>query len=424
MKNRILLFLLIVSLLFLTVSCAKTEEKSPEITDSPELTNENAPESAEPETTPEPETTADPATLSSSVRLLNAVTELPSPEMTTDVDLRKIVVDYMKAMSEVVWVSEKDIDYSSNGDKTLIYKAGETYMGMPYNNNKNALEPFTDQIIDGVFKTEATGWDNMIGNSCSTSILHAWQLVSPTCKYSYTVDMNPTSKMGVVAIGEIDWSQFDNKSTTTSVLKMNSDEVIYEAYAKMLPGDAFMRHRENGGHAMMVTEVPVVVRNEKGEIDPEQSYVTSLEQNNYLRADREHPSSWGYIVLSFADYKKKEYLPVTVAELQSGTVEKPAFAVTEQPDLNLLTRTGLFFNGKVTGNAWLYTAKVELHRDNENGEVLLSNTTHPYQKFFSLSTIVSAINLKELPAGTYVLTVDAGTFLGSERVYSLEITRS
>ncbi len=314
------------------------------------------------------------------------------------VDLRAVAVEYMRAMAKVEWTAGPRIDYSFN-NKTLIYEPGQKYVGMIYNNCRNVLENFEEALDEnGVYKLEDTGWNTAPGNSCATSIKHAWQLISPTVEYQYSVDMMPPyPETGVKAVGGIDWSRYDGKNTTNSVLNENPMQTVLEAYAAALPGDAFMRYLDTGGHALMVTLPATVVRTEDGSIDPEQSFAYLTDQNCVINHFRDLPSSWKVDrQVSFAKCYADGWLPVTVQELIDGKAPAPEFSLSKQ-----IFDPGKGFCGRIRSNYALMNVLLTL-----NGtEYLL----HPYTKAFRLSAFGKLVTPKK--GDRIVLTAEVG--LGS-----------
>ncbi len=333
-------------------------------------------------------------------------------------DLRQMAVQYMYDMANVKWTATVLIDYSSKARESLVYKPGETYLGMIYNNCKTGLESFKSVLdADSKYTSELSNWFEAPGNSCSTSIDHAWQTVSPTVNYGYTVDMMPFyPKSGVVGIGSIDWSGYNEKSTATSVFKTNDKDTILEAYALMKPGDALMRHLEDGGHALMVTKEPKIFRNNQGIIMPERSFLYLTDQNNLLNGKREFKSSWTVDAeTSFADVYKETYLPVTVAELRDGKTEEPTFKVANKPTKKGLEGAGTI-RGDITSNYNIRTFEIAIRKDSADGEAALFVSSNPYAKEVSLKDFADKLSVKDLPAGNYVLTADVTIGFGTERL--------
>lgn len=350
-------------------------------------------------------------------------TEATEPEklfITSDeVDLRQMVVDYMYAMANIQWTAGVTLDYSSYSS-SLVYESGKTYLGMVYNNNRNGLEAFLDLMDENNQHTGTiTGWSSAVGNSCATSIEHAWQLVSPTVEYEYSIDMMPYyENTGVVPVGDIDWSVYDGKNTNT-IIQGNERSVILEAYALAMPGDAMVRYLNNGGHALMVTKEPTIVRNEDGSINMVNSYMYLTDQNNRLHNRREYPSSWEVDkAVSFSQALMEGYLPVTVAELRDGMAPVPTFQVNNVPTAADLA------NGTVTGsvkcNYCLNTVRMELR---SGDAVVASAQAHPYERNFGFKDLGKKLNITELPSGEYTLVIVAEVGLATETLYETTFTK-
>lgn len=322
-----------------------------------------------------------------------------------EVDLRQMVVDYMYAMASVEWTAGPLLDYSGYGAGNLIYEPGNTYLGMVYNNTATGLEMFLS-VLDGNGQYTSTeiNWNTAPGNSCATSIEHAWQQISPTVEYGYSADMMPCFRYsGVVAIGNIDWSVYDRTHTQTAI-QGNKREDILEAYALTLPGDALVRHLgDAGGHALMITKTPTVVRNSDGSINPDESYMYLTEQNNYLNNSRGYPSSWSLdMPVSFSDALNGYYLPVTVAELRDGVTEAPWFEVTGGPAAETLASGTL--TGSVESNYCMNTVRIEIMC----GESMVAcATAYPYTRSFSFGQLSDPLNIADLPTGEYTMIITA-----------------
>ena len=354
-----------------------------------------------------------------------APTEAPTEEPTEepfgkDMDLRGIVVDYMKRMASVEWTASTLIDYSSNS-KSLVYKPGQKYLGMVYNNNATGLEKFLSILDENAVSTETnTSWNESPGNSCATSIRHAYQQVSADVEYGYSFDMLPFyENTGIIAIGNIDWSQYNGTNTLTTVFAVNDRDDLLEAYALMKPGDSLVRYIDTGGHAQMITKDPFIVRTKEGKIDPENSYLYISEQNNLLNNTREYPSSWKWdYPVSFATAQNGSYLPVTIEALVTGVTKKPEFETSSVPTAEDLA--GGTIKGNVKCNYCMNEVKIEVLKD---GEPVISYVTYPYARSFGLKTIRNEIGLKELEAGSYTFVVTAAIGFGTEKLMEIAFTK-
>ena len=337
-----------------------------------------------------------------------------------EADLRQMAVDYMYAMANIKWTAGIRLDYSSYASKSLIYEPGQTYLGMVYNNNQNGFEAFLD-VLDENNNHIGTqsGWGTAPGNSCATSIRHAWQQISPTTNYEYSADMLPCfPETGVLALGNIDWSGYSDNNTDTIVQKHDA-QVIFQAYALTLPGDALVRFLGTGGHALMVTKNPTVVYNADGTIDMDKSYVYLTDQNNRLHTRREYPSSWEVDrAVTFASALADGYLPVTNAELQSGTTPTPTFELTLKPTVSAVQNGTV--KGTVKSNHYINTVRMEVY---SGDTVVASAQTHPYLKTCGFSSLGKQLKISELPAGKYKLVITAEVAFGSQTLVVMEFVR-
>ncbi len=334
-----------------------------------------------------------------------------------EIDLRQKVVDYMKEMASIEWTAGFTIDYSTQGNANLIYKQGEKYLGMVYNNNQTGLEQFYDILgEDMIYDGTKASWNESPGNSCATSIRHAWQQISPTVNFSYSADMLPWyEESGVVAIGNLDWSHYDGSNTLISVFNQNSREVLWEAYALMLPGDALVRYIDTGGHAQMITKAPAVVRDKDGNIDPENSYLYFTEQNNLLNTMRDYPSSWKVdYPISFAAVSAGSYLPVSCRELLEGRTEAPAYALS-----GFAVKDGAL-KGTLKCNYCMNVITVTVTKD---GAEVASAQVIPYSRTANLKTLNGDLKLEELGSGEYELTVTVATGIETKAIQTLTFTK-
>ncbi|MBQ8185207.1 MAG: hypothetical protein IJ036_05420 [Lachnospiraceae bacterium] len=342
-----------------------------------------------------------------------------------EVNLRELVVQYMYDMANVKWTSTQLMDYSDDcGSSSLVYQPGQTYLGQPYSAGHNGFEVFEDSLdADGNYINEDISWYGP-GNACSSSVKHAWKQVSPNVDYTTAVTMMPYyENTGIVPVGDIDWSLYDGMNTINSLIALTPEQDLWEAYAQVLPGDAFIRYLNTGGHALMVTLEPVVTRNADGTINPFQSYVYLTDQNSLLRRGREYPSSWAVDVkYNFLQMRKDGYLPVTIPELQEGKTERPWFELTDAPTAQALESESTL-TGTVTSNYWLVSVKAEVRKDSVDGEVAASGVVHPYTKSFALADLTEELALDQLPAGEYCLVIDGEVGLAQETLLELNFTK-
>ncbi len=357
------------------------------------------------------------------------VLSVGAPDVTelTSVDLRAAAVAYMQKMANVVWTAGQKMDFSEIAPG-LIFEEGSTYLGLPYNGNRSGRpEEFYAALENGVYSKSRTP-ANTPGNTCSTSILTAWQVVGPRVDYAYTIDMMPfVRENGVVPVGDVPWENYDGAAgaagdTRASVLLALPEARIYEAYALSKPGDAFMRQIGNSGHAMMVTGETVTARDKNGAIDPLNSYVILTEQNTLIRFDREYPSTWGYDFKAlFSDLYREGYLPVTTPELRDNKTETPVFYMDAAPDLSGIEKGEMI--AALESNFCVYEVNVELFGVGPRTGLIASRVVYPHARRVPLAGQIAKLGVADLPAGSYILRVTASTPLAEGEALRVAFTK-
>ncbi len=229
-------------------------------------------------------------------------------------ELRKAAVAYMKEMSEVKWTPEEDVDLTCI-TKKLFYKKGETYYGIIYNTNDGVgLETFNEYLHDGVYKGPYTK-PEIPGNHCTSCLLVTWRKLGDKNTACYTANMMPQCGTGILPLGDYIWKQED--TTTIEMVDRTDENTIYEAYALMQEGDAVLYCFGRSGHARMVKEVNII-RNEDGKINPEESYIITIEQTNSFDPQRTDINTTWYVdhKYTFAKLYERKYVPITVPIFQ------------------------------------------------------------------------------------------------------------
>ena len=339
-----------------------------------------------------------------------------------EVDLRDVVVQYMYEMANIEWTAGPEINYTAEGFGKLVYEPGKKYYGMVYNNNSNGLENFQKVLDDtNTYIGEDTSWHHSPGNSCATSIKHAWWIVSPTVEYGYSADLMPYyTNTNVAEVGNIAWNTYNGSNTTKSVLKNTPKEDIMEAYALTKPGDAMDRYLDDYGHALMVTKETLVVRDSSGKVLPAKSYLYLTDQNNKLNDTRKYPSSWTVDnPVSFVQAYMEGYLPVTAPELRDGKTPVPDIEFTDGPteqDLEMST-----LNGVITSNYRIFAVRAEITKGKQ---VVASASYHPYEREVNLDAVSSELKMWELPEGKYTLTVEVEAGLGKETILQMKYKKA
>ncbi len=313
--------------------------------------------------------------------------------------LRQRVVDEMNAMGTIEWQLHNDLPHTCvcsldacNG----TYNNTAIYRGLPYNHKGGSLarmKYILDEdgyVKDWVYELDSyDGFDLYIGNDCSTALAHAWWTVSNStdfmrCTYELpqmTTYPNVATGMqdsGVLKVGEYNSDfELNSKRWTIQFIEENDEQTIYEAYACLRKGDAYVYMVEAGGHTRMAVADAVVVRDQQGLIDPKYSYVLSTEQgySNRIQADAEGNTTGKEIIsnwrvnykYTFANLYFDTAIPVTCEELVTGEMEPSTCEMQ-----GAVEGYAGMYNGTVKANYFLDS--VDLEVKNSKGETVFFHT--------------------------------------------------
>ena len=260
----------------------------------------------------------------------NATSLLSTAEQT----MRETVIQNMYEQGTVKWTTSETVYYTKNDSSETIhsnaYVAGRTYTGIPYNHGAGSMERFLSQMqtqkdssdryvtktglenanYDNTGSvTTNTGFAQYMGTDCSSAISWAWAAVSSgrceqdyggvflhTCRYMVPNAYNQRN-YGIQAAGGYQLPVSDTEAfpdgkdvrNTREIVTLNGAQAMAEAYAKVHRGDALVFNTtkeedfsNDEGHARLLAEDPVIIRNADGIIDLNKSYVITHEQGDGL----------------------------------------------------------------------------------------------------------------------------------------------
>ena len=358
---------------------------------------------------------------------------------------RSKVVKYMESMRDIKWTPEETfIIYNEGGNGSTrmfgIFYKGTEYNGIPYiNYNMTQTESFIDMMkgsytpIDDPnisIKTnsdwskltaaqKAVGLENansFPGNDCVGALIMAWNSVltnRPEIKeMRYTSSVIPGHGNGVIAVGDYDYSN-DYDNNTDEMIAANGEQVMAEAYAKLLPGDGtiYVRSNDEGNprHARLVVKAPVVKRKTDGTIDVANSYVTCM--------DQAAGGSSRYIVGTnltsihtrdyyFSSLIKEGSLPITIPELTTGNTENEFTYVTKL-DLEKDLPCGEL-NGTIKSNRQIISVRAVYSQNGtavgEIKDTIVMRGANYHTDSYELSSLdISGIELKSGDSYTFDL---------------------
>ena len=268
---------------------------------------------------------------------------------------RQMAMDYMRKMATVIWRATEDIDYAAQikvdpdditGRLRIPLVAGRLYQGVPYSyagsTGESFMEYASDEDGDGIYEVAGLSWRALhgnsfysarIGNDCSGAINQSWGLFGSSNEFCATKYWNEAH--GYIPVGTYEdfdifnyGEFFSEKGTqgTYGVCEINGADVMYEAYAQLMPADAVVNYK-TGGHTMMVISVNLQYKN--GKVDPDKSTITTIHQT---KSYSNEPNQAHYFheglqedvyqimgvddVFTFRYLYRNGFLPVTCKELR------------------------------------------------------------------------------------------------------------
>ena len=243
--------------------------------------------------------------------------------------LRDIVVERFDALGLLEWKVDKVLEHESG-----VWSVGTTYIGSPYKHagaTMSSLQYMIGEdgyVKDFVYEMDPLMIQDYMGTDCSTGLGVSWWAVSNTTDFYRCSNMLPWMNMGCLYVG--DWEPDPSLTTadTRVHIEYNGEQRIYEAYGKLIKGDAYVYMIPDlGGHTRMAAQNAVVVRDQDGLIDPNYSYVISTEQGWTTNDSENHTYTTCRVEhkYTFANLMYDGALPVTCEELITGEMEEPTF---------------------------------------------------------------------------------------------------
>jgi len=371
-------------------------------------------DTAAPEMTTATQTTNVPETTDSSE--MSVSYETPSVSVKQTEELRKIVVDHMYALSAVEWTPKEDIYFEDFHKQT--FEAGKTYYGLPYTSASNGtLKQFESVLKDGVY-IGPVDYETAVGTDCSSAVFGAWWQIcsSTTIGAPRTKNALPNCGTGVLPVG--DYKYDVPVKGTREIIEANSEQTIYESYAKLQLGDAVIRYTHSG-HIRMVTGEVRTVLDSDNKIDPEKSYVITTEQGSSY--GRDVNTTWSVDKkYTFKQLIDVGYIPITCRELVTGEVYSQTYEVTGTIDPEKSAGAGLV--GRVKSNYQIFAVHTLVFDSDGNTVIDNYEFTNNNSYLFSSSKRLknSVLNLKN---GEYTVSITINTAKGSFEVYRITFNK-
>lgn len=338
---------------------------------------------------------------------------------------REIVMDYMMKMATIEWTPAEDFvikwegtpDFSPN--MALDFTAGKKYTGTTYGCTHVSLELFEHFLNENKeFKYDNYSYENIIGNNCSTTM---------TLSFQQIVDMpisvlKPIStRKGLLSLaGDLKIPEALGDSWySADVFKTNGQEAVYEAYTTLESGDILYKSIKGTGHTRMVRSVETY-KTAAGKIIPSKSFVNVVESTNEWYNDEKN-SLW-YIdkKYSFADLYKNDFMPVTLDIYHEENPEyEDAYIALDTALTDTLVKKSVL-KGTVSSNFPINYVLVTVK--NEQGEVAARKIEVGLTSSYKVDLRKIYINVNDLAAGNYTLTLRAGIARGGVDLQTLNFT--
>lgn len=328
-----------------------------------------------------------------------------SSEMTTE-QLRGLCVEFFAYCQSFAWTPAEDYTYtirSKNRDVTLY--RGKVYGGLPYvtsgRGNIYRLMEYYDEET-GVVDVKKAGADAVqFGNQCSFGSFWAWARVVNSAAFGGTNHL--VAKNGFLPIGpyQYDFSITEFGSPNTKeICAANGRQIMFQSYAQLKPADGIVQSMGRG-HVIMCASEPVIVKNEDGTINGEESYFTYIHQASSWSDQKQsdgtpfRAQTVPYSKKSFAETFKESYVPFTFAEFTGeDPVERSETKFSHEKETMTVEELK---QSTITSNYAVSHAVVTV--SDENGKELLSKTafcTKVNEKDFSLGSCLYPAELSTL----------------------------
>ena len=354
-----------------------------------------------------------------------------------NLEKRETVADYMRRLCSIEWTVPADRYYNCKSDCRMIQcngvlRANYPIVGSKYNHKVCSLAKVMYALDENnVMKQEVMdmasfdGWDCYIGSDCTGTISHAlWTVVATPTEDSFS--LNRWRAMSDNQFQTIGIENLSNPDTTEPYMLQNGEQGIYEAYAQAQIADIIWQQVELGCHVRLLTGDPVVVRNEAGEIDGMESYLTTTEMGaprtfepymSFTRVDYQY---------TFTSLFNNWYIPMEQIYLRDSVFPEPDAWLEDGVDGKFGMTTGVV-------HSTMYLDSVELIITDETGAEVFShrqfnNTTRwyddqgkdeyirNYYNTFDLAKFAIPLQQCMLELGkTYNYTLT--TYLGSEDAF-------
>ena len=327
---------------------------------------------------------------------------------------RKIVFDYYMKMATIPWKAPHDFcnTWAPGTEKDygvkLEYIGGKTYYGVVYANTKADFDQFADHIDEnGVFHCYSYYYTEIVGNHCSSSMFLAYQQLIPV---GWGTLRPSEARKGLFSLPKNLTSPGPWTWVSKDLFDLNGEEAIYEAYATLEYADILFFAKHGSGHVRMVSDVDVK-RDENGKIDPENSYVITVENCSAWYTEDKN-STWHIDKrYSFARLFRTLFMPITVDTFHDNTPIADAFIFYDGNNTAETVKNGI--SGIVEATFPLNYVMVTIK--DENGKIVKRMNVRNLGEVYKVDLAEESKDkqLFDLPRGTYEYILKAGIARGA-----------
>lgn len=260
-------------------------------------------------------------------------------------EMRQLCVSFFRYAKTALWTPDSDFHYIRNGKgKEDEMLQGTVYGGLPYigiaSGNVYRLMDYMDEETGVVDMKRATRVPRLFGNQCSIGSYWGWSRVINSARHDWTPNMVVAN--GFLRVGPYTYDDhrgaFTPEDNTVKICEANGEQVMYQSYAQLQPGDGLVYYTTAGHVIMCSCNAHVEYVDGTNQIDGDNSYITIIHQaQKWLEGTSE--SGKNYLYKSGVDQKmtfrklfSDYYLPFTFAEfLGTHPIEetKCTFSVPE-----------------------------------------------------------------------------------------------
>ena len=269
---------------------------------------------------------------------------------------RMEIVNHMYAEGSIEWTVSEPLVYSCTCELVNCYGSfypGTTIRGILYNHKACSLER-VQYVLDenNVFRPEIgrlgdyDGMDAYMGNDCSSSTATAYRRAIAEVDFTVCKNMFKGAAPGILPLGY--WKDVKElgyePSYSDAFINSVSEQEMYESYALARPADTVLHVDEAGAHIRLVAANPVIVRDQNGLIDPNESYLITHEQGA-PRTWEPYYSSWRLdYKYTFSNLYTTWYVPLTHESFITGEFETPMAEIRNEVDGKFGMTTGSVYS--------------------------------------------------------------------------------